>query len=74
MVTVRKGQLSFVGHIIQRDDLERLVLEVTIKGKRQRGRQRMKFLALAVGFSEVEMLRSTVDRIGFREMVANVKF
>ena len=76
-VTVRKRQLSFVGHIVRRDSLERLVLEEKIKGKRQRGRQRMKFLedlALTVGCSVVELLRCTGDRIGFRKVVANVRF
>ena len=39
--TIRKRQLSFLGHVYRKDDLERAVLTGRIEGKRDRGRQRL---------------------------------
>ena len=41
---VRKRQMAFLGQGYRKDDLERQVLTGRIHGKRDRGRQRMKFL------------------------------
>ena len=76
VMTIRKRQLRFVGHVERKGGLEKLVLEGKIKGKRQRRRKRLDFmegLALAAGCSAVTVLRQTGDRVGFKIMVANVR-
>ena len=73
VMTIRKRQLKFVGHVERKGELKKLVLEGKIKGKRQRGRKRLDFmegLALAAGCSAVTVLRQTGDRVGFKNMVA----
>ena len=75
VMTIRKRQLRFVGHVGRKGGLEKLVPEGKIKGKRQR-RKRLDFmegLALAAGCSAVTVLRQTGDQVGFRNMVANVR-
>ena len=44
LVTSRKRQLRFVGHVVRKGGLEKLGLEGKINVKRQRGRQRLKYL------------------------------
>ena len=76
VMTIRKRQLRFVGYLERKGGLEKLVLEGKIKGKRQRGRKRLDFmegLALAAGCSAVTVLQQTGDRVGFKNMVANVR-
>ena len=75
MVTIQRRQLRFVGHAVRKEGLQKLVLEGKFEGKRGRGRRRLDYmggLASATGYSAVELLRRTGDRIGFREVVANV--
>ena len=75
MVTIRRRQLRFVGHAVRKEGLQKLVLEGKLEGERGRGRRRLDYmggLASARGYSAVELLRRTGDRIGFREVVANV--
>ena len=51
------------------------MLEGKIKGKRQRGRKRLNYmegLALAAGCGVVDVLWRVGDRVGFRDLVANV--
>ena len=55
----------------------KLELEGKIEGRRQRGRQTLKYmngLAWALGCSVVEVLQCAGDLIGFRNMVANRNF
>ena len=52
------------------------MLERKINSKRQRGRQRLKYLeglALTAGCGAVDILRRAGDRAGFRHMVTNVR-
>ena len=73
-VTVR--QLRVVEHVMNRGRLEKLVLEGKIKGRRQRGRQRLKYLeglAFAAGYDAVDFLWWASDHAGFRHMVINVR-
>ncbi|GFR87083.1 retrovirus-related Pol polyprotein LINE-1 [Elysia marginata] len=75
---VRKRQLSFVGHIYRKDNLERLALTGRVQGKRDRGRQRVTFLhSLNQGVtqrtkSKTEFLRWADDREEWRLMTADV--
>ena len=76
LVAIRRRQLKFAGHVIRKGGLEKLVLEGKINGKRQRGRQRLKYLdglTSATGYGAVDILRQADDRAGFRHMVANVR-
>ena len=76
MYVIRRRQLKFVGHVMRKGGLEKLVLEGKINGKRQRGRQRLKYLeglASATEYGAVDILRRVDDRVGFRHMVANVR-
>ena len=55
---------------------EKLVLEGKINGKRQRGRQRLKYLeglASATEYGAVDILWWADDHTGFKHMVANVR-
>ena len=75
MVTIGRRQLRFVGHVVRKEGLEKLVLEGKINGKRQRERRRsnyMEGLASATGYGAVELLRRAGVRAGFREVVADV--
>ena len=80
MVTIRRRQLRFVGHAVRKEGLQKLVLEGKLEGKRGRGRRRLDYMgglvavaaASATGYSAAELLRRKGDRIGFREVVANV--
>ena len=40
MISIRKRQLQFLGHIMRKEGLENLTLTGRIEGKRSRGRQR----------------------------------
>ena len=64
LVTIRSRQLRFVGHVVRKGGLEKLVLEEKINGKRQRGRQRLKYLeglALTAECGAVDILRRAGD-------------
>ena len=76
LVTIRRRQLRFVGHVVRKGGLEKLVLEGKIDGKRQRGRQRLKYLdglAFAAGCGAVDNLRRAGECAGYKQMVANVR-
>ena len=74
LVAIRKRQLKFVGHVVRNEGLEKLVLEGKINGKRQQGRQLLKYLeglVLATGCGAI--LQWAEDHADFRHMVANVR-
>ena len=75
--TVRKRQLSFLGHLIRENSLEGQVLCGRVEGRRARGRQRIKYLDSEMrdleGVSGVaELVVLARDRERWRSMVANV--
>ena len=75
MVTVRQRQLRFVGHVVRKGGLEKLVLEGKIDVRISRGRKRQNYmegLALAAGCGTLDVLRRSSDRDGFRRLIANV--
>ena len=56
MVTMRRRQLRFVGHVVRKKGFEKLVLEGKISGKRKRGRRSLNYiegLASATGCGAV---------------------
>ena len=76
LASIAQRQLKVFGHIIRKNNLERLVLEGKIDGSRSRGRQRKKYLddlvAVVVCLWKGELYLLTQDRERFRGMVANV--
>ena len=73
---IRQRQLSFVGHIVRKAGIEKLVMEGKIEGRKQRGRPRLAFLeglAVEAGCGTVELLRQVGDRTGCRKMITNVR-
>ena len=76
LVIMRRRKLRFVGHVVRKGGLEKLVLEGKINGKRQKGRLRLKYLgglALTAGCGALDILRRADDRSGFKYMIANIK-
>ncbi len=45
ILNIRKRQLKFLGHIMRKEGLENLILTGRIEGKRDKGNQRVTFLA-----------------------------
>ena len=71
METIRKRQLSFVGHIIRESSSERLCLEGKIEGRKARGRQRLTYLvslAGTVGLTCHQLIRCAGYRKEFRSL------
>ena len=75
--TICYRQLEFLGHVIRKDCLEHQVLSGKICGKRDKGRQRMKYLEsinLLIekqGYEKIDFLHVARDRRKWRVMVAN---
>ena len=66
---VMNRQLPFFGHVMRKQKLEHVVICGKIRGKRARGRQRLKFmdqLKDVLGGSTEEILRTVNDRDGWR--------
>ena len=78
MKTVRKRQMSFLGHIYRKNDLEKAVLAGKICGRRDRGRQRITYLqslnnaATGGSMSKTDFLRVAERREDWRLMIADV--
>ena len=75
---IRKRQLSFLGHVYRKDDIERTVLTGRIDGKRDRGRQRLTYLQSLNNWatkgtkSLTDFLRTTERREDWRLMSVDV--
>ena len=66
---VMNRQLQFFGHVMRKQKLEHVVICGKIRGKRARGRQRLKLmdqLKDVLGGSTEEILRAVNDRDGWR--------
>jgi len=78
MNTIRYRQLKFLGHIIRKGCLEHLVLSGKINGKKDKGRQRIKYLENMnlwiekQGYEQIDFLHAALDRKNWRIMLANV--
>ena len=77
IATIRTRQLSFLGHILREDKLEKLALQGKIEGRRARGRQRMKYIdSLLKDINSVngmrDLMRLAEDRKSWRSMIAHV--
>ena len=75
LLTIRRRQLSFLGHVIRKEGLEELALTGKVQGRKGRGRPRgtyMKSMAAYTNKSVVQLLRAAKDRDLWKNMTANV--
>ena len=75
MKTIVKRQQKFVGHIIRKDGLEKLVLSGKIEGKRDRGRQRITYMNVLSSWAKKstgELFHLADDKQKWKNMVADV--
>lgn len=74
--TAQLRKLSFFGHIMRHDSLQRDLVEGMVEGKRGRGRPRMQWsdnITHWTGLTFVEAKRTAQDRRRWRFMAGNVK-
>ena len=60
-----RRQVTFLGRVIRKDELEEVVLTGYVEGTRDRGKQRETFLAYLIkhkGIQPSEMIRQSIDR------------
>ena len=66
LVDIVRRQMSFMGHVLRKEEMEHLVVTGFIDGKRARGRQRETFLTYLGKFTNkppMELLRLAKDRV-----------
>ena len=76
MNTIRRRQLSFMGHTIREEKIEYTCLTGKIEGRRPRGRPRRKYidgLLQTIGTTQANLIRTARKRNDWRSMVANVQ-
>ena len=69
---IRKQQLSYFGHIVRAEGMEKEVVMGKVGGGRRRGRQRMRWLdslKKVTGLSLAEMTRATHQRVHWRGLI-----
>ena len=67
---IRQRQLNFLGHILRSNSTEKLILLGKINGKRDRGRQRFKFLdQFSADGSTEALIRTADDRKAWQSMI-----
>ena len=69
MDIIRKRQLRFLGHVVRQDGVEKIALTGKIEGRRERGRQRHKYLDQFGVESNVEFIQKAQDREEWRRMI-----
>ena len=60
-----RRQMTFLGHVIRKDDWEKVVLTGYVECTRDRGKQRETFLTYLgkhKGIKKLEMIRQAIDR------------
>ena len=77
LAVIRRRQMRFLGHVVRRKDLETLILTERIKGRRGRGRPRIKYMddmksAIGGGLTTQQIMYAARDREQWRSMIANV--
>ena len=75
MRRIRKQQMVFLGHVLRNKEIENLIVTGKLEGKRGVGRPRLTFtrsLSDWIGISEIELIRATSDRQGWKVMISDV--
>ena len=65
MQDIIRRQMTFLGHVIRKDELEKVVLTGYVEGTRDRGKKRETFLTYLSkhrGIQPSEMIRPAIDR------------
>ena len=60
-----RRQMTFLGHVIRKDELEKVELTGYVEGTRDRGKQRetfLTYLSKQKGIQPSEMIRQAIDR------------
>ena len=72
---IKRRKLAYFGHLVRRDDTQRLLLDGKINGKRSRGKQRLTWadnITEWIGMKYNECIRVAQDRGRWRSMTANL--
>ena len=74
---IKQRQMRFLGHILRRDGLEKLVVEGKLDGRKSRGRPRRSYIQNLMNCTTCEskggFIQSAQHRNQWRNMVANVQ-
>ena len=73
LVDIVRRQMSFLGHVLRKEEMEHLVVTGFIDGKRARGMQRETFLTYLGKFTNkppMELLRLAKDRVVWSKLCA----
>ena len=76
ILTIRKRQLTYFGHLSRHNGIQKDILDGRVPGTRARGRQRQKWtdgLQRVTGLQGYELRRRAEDREKWRSMVANLR-
>ena len=71
LVDIVRRQMSFLGHVLRKEEMEHLVITGFVDGKRARGRQRETFLTNLDKFTNqppMELLRLSKDRVAWSKL------
>ena len=77
LYNIHNRQMSFLGHIIRKEGLERDILTRKMNGKRGPGRPRIKFMdsiSQRLGVPVPQIFHRAADRDAWKSMSANVQF
>ena len=73
VVDIVRRQMSFLGHVLRKEEVEYLVVTGFVDGKRARGRQRETFLTYLGKFTNkppMKLLRLAKDRVVWSKLCA----
>ena len=73
LVDIARRQMSFLGHVLRKEEMENLVVTGFVDGKRARGRQRKTFITYFGKFTNkppMELLRLAKDRVAWSKLCA----
>ena len=75
MRRIRKQQMVLLGHVLRNKEIENLIVTGKLEGKRGVGRPRLTFIRSLsdwIGISEIELIRATSDRQGWKVIISDV--
>ena len=72
---IKRRMLTYFGHLVRREGIQRLLLDGKINGKRSRGKQRLTqadYIKESTGMKYSECIRMAQDRRSWRSMTADL--